>query len=78
MEVGGIKYSLVVTSANDFDCLSLECTLDNELLIEAELVDYQIGLAKIHFHKQGLPLGLVEAFVNEAALELKNGASKSS
>ena len=46
MEIEGRKYTLVVTSANDFDTLSLECTLDNELIIEAELVSYKAKFAQ--------------------------------
>ncbi|MDR9768108.1 hypothetical protein RJP56_18770 [Shewanella baltica] len=78
MEIEGRKYTLVVTSANDFDTLSLECTLDNELIIEAEIVSYKEKQAKIHFHKSGLSLKVVEAFINEVNKELIHGRQKNS
>ena len=78
MEIGGNIYVLTVTSANDFDSLSLECTHDNALILEAELSSYENKMAKIHFHKNGLSLDLVEAFINEVKKELKYGGKHSS
>ena len=49
MRVNGIEYNLVVTSANEFEHLSLECTDDQGLILEAELVSYTDKKAKIHF-----------------------------
>lgn len=73
MEIEGKKYALVVTSANDFETLSLECTLDDELIIEAELVSYSEKQARLHFHRQGLSLRVVEAFIHEVNQELTHG-----
>jgi hypothetical protein len=76
MKVNGIEYNLVVTSANDFDHLSLECTNEQGLLLEAELVSYVDKKAEIHFHKSPLSIELVEAFIHEVKQELKYGGNK--
>lgn len=73
MRVNGIEYKLVVTSANEFEHLSLECTDDQGLLLEAELVSYTDKIAQIHFHKSPLPYDLLEAFLNEVKQELEFG-----
>jgi hypothetical protein len=75
MNIEGNKYSLVVTSANDFDTLSLECTLNSRLIIEAELISYEKKQAKIYMHESDLSLKLIEAFVNEVNKELNNGGN---
>ena len=76
MKVNGIEYNLVVTSANDFDCLSLECTNGNELVLEAELVSYVDNKVEIHVHKTPLAYELIEAFIHEVKQELKYGGNK--
>jgi hypothetical protein len=76
MKVNGIEYNLVVTSANDFEHLTLECTNEHGLLLEAELVSYADRKAEIHFHKSPLPYELIEAFIHEVKQELKYGGNK--
>ncbi|MCG7542575.1 hypothetical protein MHM93_00075 [Pseudoalteromonas sp. MM17-2] len=76
MKVNGIEYNLVMTSANDFEHLSLECTNEQGLLLEAELVSYTDRKAKIHFHKSPLPYELIEAFIHKVKQELKYGSNK--
>ena len=76
MRVNGIEYNLVVTSANEFEHLSLECTDDQGLILEAELVSYTDKKAKIHFHKSPLPYELIEAFLYEVKQELEFGGKE--
>jgi hypothetical protein len=73
MIVDKVKYDLVVTSANDFDNLSLECYLDNELLIEADLISYNDEKADIYVRKSPLGMDVIKAFINELDTELKFG-----
>ena len=74
MEINGLVYDFVVTSANDFEYLSLECTSEEGLLLEAELVSYKERKAIIHFHKSNLPFAVLEEFSRRVAQELKEGA----
>lgn len=76
MDIDGKTYRFVVTSANDFETLSLECTLADELIIEAELISYEEKQAKIHFHKSGLSLKVLEAFIHEVNQELIHGGQQ--
>jgi hypothetical protein len=71
MIVDKIKYDLVVTSANDFDNLSLECYLDNELLIEADLISYIDKKADIYVRKCPLDMDVIKAFIYELDTELE-------
>lgn len=71
MIVDKVKYDLVVTSANDFDNLSLECYLGNELLIEADLISYIDKKADIYVRKSPLGMDVIKAFINELDTELK-------
>lgn len=75
MLIDGIEYDVVVTSANDYDCLSMECCNGDELLIEAELISYTEQKAKIHFYKSPISLELVDAFVQAVKHELKFGGN---
>lgn len=75
MLIDGIEYDVVVTSANDYDYLSLECCNGDELLIEAELISYTEQKAKIHFYKSPLSLELVDTFVQTVKHELKFGGN---
>ena len=77
MQIDGIEYSLVVTSANEYDCLSMECCSPTELCLEAELVSYPQQIARLHFHKTPLPMALVQAFIEAARHELKYGGNDS-
>ena len=75
MIVNNIKYELVVTSVNDFDNLSLECCLNNELLIEADLVSYIDKKANVYVRKCPLEADVIKAFINELDQELKFGGN---
>jgi hypothetical protein len=75
MIVNNIKYELVVTSVNDFDNLSLECCLNNELLIEADLVSYIDKKANVYVRKCPLEAVVIKAFINELDQELKFGGN---
>lgn len=73
MLANGIEYDLVITSANDFDNVSIECTSDNVLIAEAELF-YASHSANICFHQFPLTIDFVKAFTAEVERELTQGA----
>uniref|UniRef100_UPI001E4F95DE hypothetical protein n=1 Tax=Marinimicrobium alkaliphilum TaxID=2202654 RepID=UPI001E4F95DE len=73
MVLDGIEYKFVVTSANDHDYLSLECTQDNELLIEAVLVSYEEQKADVIVHKNSLPFSLLKEFTLRVVSEFDRG-----
>jgi len=75
MIVNKIKYDLVVTSANDFDNLSLECCLNNDLLIEADLISYIDKKADVYVRKCPLEIDVIKAFIHELDMELKFGGN---
>ena len=74
MKITGMNYEFVVTSANDFDCLSLECASDEGVLLEAELASYKERKAIIHFHKKSVPFEVLEEFSRRVTQELNEGA----
>lgn len=78
MNINGIEYKFVVTSANDRDHLTLECTRENEFLLEAVLVSYEEQKANIYVHRNPLPYELIEEFTNLVKQELKKGSIKKS
>ena len=75
MIVNNVKYDLVVTSANNFENLSLECCLNNELLIEADLISYINKKADVYVRKSPLDADVIKAFLYELDQELKVGGN---
>ncbi len=74
------QYSFVVTSANDSEYLTLECTDEtkspSKLLIEAELISYKTHEVAVTQHVNSLPLELLEEFMRRARNEIEHGGSK--
>ncbi len=75
MIVNDVKYDLVITSANSFENLSMECCLNNELLIEADLVSYIDKKADVYVRKNPLDADIIKAFLFELDRELKVGSN---
>ncbi|VAW60438.1 hypothetical protein MNBD_GAMMA11-3407 [hydrothermal vent metagenome] len=73
------QYKFVVTSANESEYLTLECTDESKnppmLLIEAELINYKTCEVSIKQHKENLSLELMEEFVRRTRYEIENGGN---
>ena len=72
MENNGSKYEFVVTSANDRDCLTLECTDSHSLILEAILSDYKAVNISIVQHVESVPFKLMEEFLDRIKAELSS------
>lgn len=71
------QYRFVVTSANDYDFLSLECTDESRtpplLVLEAGLKSYKDRVVTVTQYVNDLPLEVVEEFVRRARMEIERG-----